>query len=95
MLDLKACVRLDEHEPPSIGLVHHELERAEATVVESRRQFDCSRCDLVTEPGLKRRARRYLQQLLVPPLHAALAFPEVAHAAAIVSDDLYLDVPGP
>ena len=34
-----------------------------------------------------------LDQLLVPPLHGAVAFPEVDDVAVLVGEDLHFDVP--
>ena len=43
----------------------------------------------------QRRRRRLLEQLLVAPLHRALALAEAHHAAATVGEDLRLDVARP
>ena len=44
--------------------------------------------------GIEPRGGAFLDQLLVPPLHRAIALQEVDHVAVVVGDDLHLDVPG-
>ncbi len=39
------------------------------------------------------RARAFLDQLLVPPLHAAIALPQMHDVAVMIGQHLHLDVP--
>ena len=92
VLDLDAGVDLDEVE--MAVAVDDELDGAGVGVVGGLDQADGGRR---TSPGGRRRraaGRGFLDQLLVPPLDGAVAFPEVDDVAVGVGEDLDLDVPG-
>jgi hypothetical protein len=48
----------------------------------------------IAEPRVQVRCGRYLQHLLVTPLHRAVALEEVDHLSRVVGENLDLDVPG-
>ena len=92
MLDLEARVHLEEVEAP-VG-VEEELDRARADVADGARRGAPrlgpwrARSVGVESAGLG----RLLDDLLVPPLDAALALEEVHDVAGAVAEDLELDV---
>ena len=98
VLHLQPRVRLDEHEG-SLGTVpgrvDQELERPEVRVAlaprEAHRRVDDRRAQVLGQP----RGRRDLDEFLVPPLHAALAFAEMGDAAVQVAQHLDLDMTRP
>ena len=92
MLHLHARVHLDEVE--LAGLVHQELDRAGVGVARLR-DGACAapRRDLGALRVGHRGRRRFLQQLLVAPLDAALALAQNFHVAVLVGQHLKFDVP--
>jgi hypothetical protein len=92
MLDLQAGVRLDECEALADARVHEELERAHALVTDLLRHLQRRRDQLLPGRVRQRRTGRDLDDLLMTPLQAALALPQVSRAAA-VTDHLNFDMP--
>src|SRR5690606_41392814 len=94
---LQARIRLDEHDPPvaapSAGRPDQELEGPEAGVVDRARHALGRREQAGALRRAQARARRDLDQLLVPALQRALALAQHDDAAGAVADHLYLDVP--
>ncbi len=92
MLDLDPRVHFDEVEIARGG--DDELDRAGVGVVRGADQADRR----VAHRGAGRRieagAGALLDQLLVPPLHGAIALPEMNRIAVRVGDHLHLDVAG-
>ena len=93
MLDLDPRVGLDE--VPGAGFVHQELERAEVREPGRLREGEGVRDDAIAKRGVQVRGGRRLDDLLTPPLQAALAFAEVDHPAGPVARHLDLDMPRP
>ncbi len=93
MLDLDARVDLDEEELAAID-VHEELDGAGGAVADRLAQRDGRVADRVAQRGLQRQARRDLDDLLMTPLHGAVALPEVHEVAVRVAQHLYFDVLG-
>ena len=91
MLDLDPGVHLHEVER-AVG-VEQELERAGADVADVGGQRDGRLAHPVAQVRRERRARALLDQLLVAPLHRAVALAQVDHLAGAVAHDLDLDVP--
>ena len=90
---LQAGVHLQEEE--GAGPVEHELDRADAGVVDGPGGGD----GRLGQPGPQLRADggrwRLLDDLLVASLHRAVALEQRDDRAVVVADDLHLDVPGP
>ncbi len=93
VLDLEPGV--DLHEPVVAGLrVEQELDGAGVRVAGCHPEALSSRPDLCILFGAERRRRRFLEELLVASLHAAVAHADRPHGAGTVADDLHLDVLG-
>ncbi len=90
VLDLDARVDLDE--VVAAVLADQELDRAGVRVVHLAR--DLERVVRQPRPELlgERPGRRVLDDLLVAPLHRAVALVEVDQVAVVVAEDLHLDV---
>ena len=93
VLDLHARVHLDEVELARVA-VHQELDRAGALVVGGAGDLQAELADVVPLRLGQVGRRRALDDLLVPPLHRAVALPEVIDGALLVAEDLHLDVAG-
>ncbi len=91
VLDLQARVRLHEVEPGLV--VHEELEGSRVGVLHGLGRVDNQVPELATLLLGERRRRRFLEQLLMPPLDRALTLPEVHDRAMVVAKHLDLDVP--
>jgi hypothetical protein len=91
MLDLDARVQLQEVEVAV--RVEHELGRACAAVADRARERHGSLAHPRPERGIERRRGRLLQDLLVAPLHRALALAQRHDRAVRVREQLDLDVP--
>src|SRR5205085_9755551 len=91
VLDLGTGVHLDEVGLP--GRVDEELERADAPVAEAFRGVDRVALDPAAELLVDRDGGRLLDHLLVAPLDRALALADADRLAAVVDQDLGLDVP--
>ncbi|MDT4831994.1 hypothetical protein FQZ97_655290 [compost metagenome] len=92
VLDLDARVGLHEHEVAT-GDVHQEFEGAEAAVADGGGQGQRGVEDALAQAGVQVGCRGDLEHLLVPPLQAAVALPEVGHPLA-VAQHLDFDMPG-
>ena len=90
VLDLQARVHLEEE----VALAHEQaLDGAGAAVADGARGLDGDRADALAQLRRDARARRLLDELLVPPLDRAVALAEVDDVAVRVREDLHLDVP--
>ena len=94
MLDLQASIHFEEVEPA--GGVDEELDSACVGI--ARRASGCDRGFAKRGADLRvrrdKRRRRFLQNLLMAPLQAALPLPEMRNAADLVSQNLDFDMPG-
>ncbi len=93
VLDLQAGVDLEEREQPVAGVVE-ELDGRRAAVTDRDGQPFGRRLELGCLHRTEHRRRRLLDDLLVAPLHRAVADAERPRGALAVSDHLDLDVPG-
>ena len=91
VLDLDAGVHLDEDVVPV--RVEQELHGARVAVADLLREADRVGAHPVAQLGRQVRGRGDLDDLLVPPLHRAVALEQVDHVALAVGEDLHLDVP--
>ncbi len=90
VLDLDARVHLDED---VVALrVEQELHGAGVAVADVARELHGVVADAVAQLGVEVRRGRDLDDLLVAPLHRAVALEEVDHVALAVGEDLHLDV---
>ena len=93
VLDLDAGVDFDEVKV--VLLVDDEFDRAGREIAGGFRQPHRGLAHLpagfLWQPG----RWAFLDQLLVPPLRRAVAFPQVDDIAVLVAQNLDLDVPGP
>src|SRR6266540_1514221 len=90
VLDLDPGVHL--HEVVAPVLVHEELDRAHVVVGDLPHGSESDLAHLSPQRGRDGRRRRLLEELLVPPLHGALALAEMDDVAVLVGHDLQLDV---
>ena len=90
MFDLEPGVDLEEIE--AAVLVEQELDRAGVVVAGRAHGPDGRLAHLAPEPGVEGRGRRLLEDLLVAPLDRAFPLEQVDGVAAIVGQDLELDV---
>ena len=74
--------------------IDDELDRAGVGVLGGADQPDGRLADGRAGLGIEPRGGTLLDQLLVPPLHRAIALEEVDHVAVVVGDHLDLDVAG-
>ena len=93
VLHLEPGVHLEEVEVAV--LVHHALDRAGVHVARLPREARGRLGEPFADPVVEQRRRRLLDQLLMPPLHRAVALAEEEHVAVSVGHDLGLDVVGP
>ena len=93
VLDLDPGVRLDEIR--GAGLVHEELEGREVREPRLPREGEGDRDDPLAESRIEVRGGCDLDDLLAPPLEAALALAEVHGPSGAVARHLDLDVPRP
>src|SRR5688572_18942131 len=89
MLDLDARVHLDEVETP---VLVQELERAGAAIADADARLGADAADLGALLRRDARRRRFLDDLLMPALHRAVALAEVHRAPLAVRQHLDLDV---
>ncbi len=97
VLDLEPRVGLDERKGRLVVLrgridIDQKLERAEVVVTYFLRHPHRGRRQPIAKRRRESRARRYLHDLLIAALDAALALPEVADVARSVPDDLHFYV---
>ena len=92
MLDLQPRVHL--HEVELAGWIEQEFQRACALVADRLDGGDRDRAH--PRPQLRRhlRRRRFLDQLLVPPLHRAVTLAEMDGVAVAIPEHLNFDVAG-
>src|SRR6185503_17589127 len=90
VLDLHARVHLDEEELP---VLIQELERASAAIADLEARFDAALPHLLALLVREAGRRRFLDDLLVPALHRAVALAQVHRVAVTVGEDLELDMP--
>ena len=93
VLDLQPGVHLHEEELVRVVRRQDELDGARADVTDRARGFDRRRAHLRARGLVEQHRRRFLDDLLVPPLQAALALAEVDDVAVGVGQHLDLDVP--
>ncbi len=91
MLDLDPAVELEEVD---VGAVDEELGRSRALVADRLREGARGGRDRRPGAWVEARSGRLLDELLVPPLHRAVAVAEHRDAAT-VPENLGLDVPRP
>ena len=89
MLDLHARVHLDEEE---LVVLVQELERAGAAVADAPAGLGGALADAQQRARADARRRRLLDDLLVAPLHRAVALPQVDRVLVLVGQHLDLDV---
>ncbi len=97
VLDLKPRIGFDEGKGRPVALdvaIDQEFEGAEIVIVGGGGEFLGGLDNACAQTIVQRRARRHLDQLLVPPLDGAFALPQMADRAMVVTDDLHLDMPG-
>lgn len=95
VLHLDARIGFHEIEAPGALVVDQELEGTDPPIAH-RAGHAQGAIDQRLAGGLRQvRAGRDLQQLLLAPLQAAIALPEVADRTAAVAEHLHLDVPRP
>ena len=92
VLDLDARVHLDED--VVTALVEQELDGARVGVVDLSGERDCIGANALPQFVGQVGRRGQFDDLLVPALHAAVAFEEVDDVAVRVGKDLHLDVTG-
>ncbi len=91
MLDLNPGVDLDEVEVAR--LIDDELDRRGIGILRGPNEFPRRVAHRCTRFGRNARARAFLDQLLMAPLHAAIAFPKVHDIAMMIGQHLHFDVP--
>ena len=92
MLDLDAGVHLDEVE---LAVLVQELERAGAAVADRAAGLDAAVAHELALPRGDAGGGRFFDDLLVAPLHRAVALAQVDHVAVGVRQHLEFDVPRP
>ncbi len=89
MLDLQPCVHLDEEDILAVG---NKLNGAGTDIIYRSGCFARGGADCLPLRGVKRRRRRFLDHLLMPPLQRAFALEQRQQIAVTVADDLHFDV---
>ena len=89
MLDLHARVHLDEEE---LVVLVQELERAGAAIADLAAGIGAALADARQRARDDARRRRFLDDLLVAPLHRAVALEQVDRVLVLVGEHLDLDV---
>ena len=92
MLDLQPRVHF--HEIEFAVLVEQEFQRAGALIADRLDRGDRDRAHAYPQPRRHLWRRRFLDQLLMPPLHRAVALAEMDGVAVAVAEHLDFDVPG-
>ena len=90
MLHLKTGVHL--HEIEGALLIHQELDRARVGVPDRGRDAHRRGAERRALLTAERRRRRFLEHLLVAPLHRAVALEQMDHVALVIAEHLHLDV---
>ena len=91
MFDLQTCVDFKEVEVAARVIVD-KLHRSHRLVFHRFAQSDCRADELFPDGAPKTRCRRLLDNLLVSPLHGAIALSKCSHRAAAVPENLHLNV---
>ena len=89
MLDLKARVHLDEEHFLAVG---DEFDGAGADIIDRACGLARGGADRLALGVIERRRRRFLDDLLMPPLQRALALEQRQEIAVAVADHLHLDM---
>src|SRR5260370_8209142 len=89
MLDLQPCVHLDEEHIPAVG---NKLDSAGTDIIYGSSCLARGGADRLALGGIKRRRRRFLDHLLMPPLQRAFALEQRQQIAVTVADNLHPDV---
>ena len=89
MLDLKAGIHLDEEDVLAVG---DELDGAGTSIVHRGSRLARGGAYRLALRGIEGRRRRFLDDLLVPPLQGAFTLEQRQQVAMTVADDLHLDV---
>ena len=89
VLDLHARVHLEEE---VLAVLEQALDRAGRAVAHGARGVRADLADLLAQLRVDRRRGRLLDQLLVAPLHGAVALEQVDDVAVVVGEHLDLDV---
>ena len=92
MLHLYARIHLDEMQ--LLVLVHQKFDRACVPVAHRAQRLAEHISDFVPQLHADLQRRRFLQQLLMPPLNGAFALSQAHHVAMLVGKNLEFDVPG-
>src|SRR5262245_1516331 len=92
-LDLQTRVHL--HEMECAGLIRDELDRASADITDGFRRRDRRRAHCGAALRCHARCGRFLEDLLMPSLHRAVALEEVDTVTLLVGEDLDFDVAWP
>ena len=90
MLHLNARIHLDEIQ--LAVFVHKELDRSCIHISDIGKRLAQHLPDFLPQLRRDLRRRRFLEQLLVPPLDAALAFAEARHGSVLIGENLKFDV---
>jgi hypothetical protein len=90
---LHARVDLDEIKLAGVR-VDQKLHRARAQIIHFAHQFDRRLAQADPHLGIEGGGGGDFHHLLVAPLHRAVAFPQMAHLAPAIAQDLHLDVAG-
>src|SRR6266550_6880573 len=90
VLHLEPGVHLEEVEPAAV--IDEEFDRARVAVPGFPRDPDRRGAELLAEPVVDPRPRRLLDQLLVAPLHRAIALAEPHDVSVTIGEELHLDV---
>src|ERR1700761_1659059 len=95
MFNLQAGIHLHEEELVRTIGRDDEIHRARTDVVDAARGVAGRRADPCPGRRIEQRRGGLLDDLLVAPLQAALAFAEMHDIAVRIGEHLYFDVPGP
>ncbi len=91
VLDLDARIDLDEIDLTGVGVLQ-ELDRARVEVVNRAADAQRQRAERLPLGVVQEHGWRALDDLLVAPLHGAVALEQVHEVAVAVAEDLHLDV---
>ena len=94
VLDLNPRIDLDEVELVRVA-IDEELDRAGVLVLHRPADLDRRVAQRLPHGRIEVRRGGDLDDLLVPPLHRAVALEQVHQVAVLVAEDLHLDVAGP
>ena len=93
VLHLDARIHLDEVPGARIG-IHQELHGSGVVIAGRARQLDGGLGQRAADRIVQPHRGRHLDDLLMPPLHRAIAFIEVQQVAGAIAQDLHFDVAG-